>query len=91
MRVWVDSTNFVIAESARDALDMACDNVGVPRDADAETLEENGLDALEEWHSLPDDKELDIGSDDPDWPRRKMTCAEWCRVEGRGLLGSSEW
>lgn len=92
LHVFEDSTHVVIAESARAALDIVCDNYGVPRDANDDTLEENGIDPLREWAQKPDDALLDVGSDDEEaFKRRKMTCVEWCRAEPRGLLGSSEW
>jgi hypothetical protein len=92
LHVWVDEVNYVVAESAEAALDVMRKQMGVADDADDEVLDGNGISPLSEWRALPDDKTLEMGSDDPDvFPTRTMTCAEWCRVEGPGYLGSSEY
>lgn len=43
------------------------------------------------WKRLPDEKPLTLVTDSEDeGGTQTLTCAEWCRLEGRGVLGCLE-
>lgn len=85
LKVWAnDVTDWVIAESAADARAVLNEHTGFPGDDDDQIPPED------EWEAEPDDKPLEIRTDDGRGVVKK-TCAEWVAESGRGFLCSTEY
>ena len=87
LKVWAnDVTDWVIAESAADARVVMNEHIGpgYPGEDDDQIAPED------EWTPEPDDKTLEIRTDDGRGVVKK-TCAEWVAESGRGFLASTEY
>jgi hypothetical protein len=81
LHVWHDGYDWVVAESAEDAVDVECD------------ITSNRLSDYDpdEWQQLPDDKPLKIVDWDGNGTDREQPCAAWVAENGRGFLCSTEY
>jgi len=73
-----DVIDHVVATSAEEAKGLMCKAFG-----DVEEHLET------EYIQVPDDRELTINSDDDGLITH--TCAEWCKINGKGFLCSTEY
>lgn len=78
LQVWTDGEDWVVAESAEDAMMVMVEHAG-SCDSD-----------LSEWKALPDGETLRVTVEDDPAERYAKTCAEWA-AEGRGHLASVNW
>jgi hypothetical protein len=87
LKIWTNDVDYVIAESADEAVEIASDLTGAPI----------GDYADDEWTAWPDDKPFtfryDEGDEYPGSPERRetRTGAEWVALRGRGYFACSEY
>lgn len=87
LKIWTNDTEYVIAESADEAIQIASDLTGVPIGDYAEDV----------WYARPDDKPFTfVYEEDYEYrgsPERREThtSAEWVALHGRGYFACSEW
>lgn len=79
LHVFRNETDTVIATSAEDATAVVLETSGQTENSEPET-----------WEQLADDKPLTIDFSEEGLGERTMTCAEWCKDQGRSFLASTE-
>lgn len=79
LQVWTDGEDWVVAESAEDAVAVMMEHIGA--DDPSEITE------ARKWKALANDKTLRVTVDDDPAEHHIKTCAEWA-AEGRGHLAS---
>lgn len=82
LQVWTDGEDWVVAESAEDAVAVMMEIIGT--DDPAEITEAS------KWKVLANDKTLRVTVDDDPAEHHIKTCAEWA-AEGRGHFASVNW
>lgn len=87
LKIWTNDTEYVIAESADEAIAITCELTEIPA-ADY---------ADDEWYAWPDDKPFTFRyEEDQEYrgsPKRceTHTGAEWVALRGRGYFACSEY
>lgn len=84
LRVWRSDTDWVIAESAQRAHEIAHESCGAKF---------GELGEVEDWEALPDDESIRVIDERPaETVEVTRTAAEWIAHEGKeGFLCSTEW
>lgn len=80
LRMWTDGVDFVIAESAEEAIKIVCEHHGATAEDFAEPFVER-----------KPDEPFTIFGDGADGEDVTKPTAEWVREHGRGFFASAEW